>query len=175
VIKKFQDLVSENYNLLLMAKNIQQFSKYSPCELTHCFQRSCHYWKHFWKESFGMVFSVLVAFFLIASMSSNPFPFNTVFNWGNNQKSQEPCQGSTVVAERQECHDLPKIPGWNVLCVLVHCRDVTPRHPPPVSVASCEKQPVSDVSELVDKTVGLQFGLVERTHNEQYPPYQRKH
>jgi hypothetical protein len=65
-----------------------------------------------------------------------------------------------VVAERQECHDLPKIPGWNVLCVLVHCRDVAPRPPPPVSVASCEKQQVSDVSKLVDKTVGLQFGLV---------------
>jgi len=59
----------------------------------------------------------------------------------------------------------------NMLCVLVHCRDVGPRHPPPVSVASCEKQQVSDVSKLVDKTVGLQFGLVERTHNEQCPPY----
>ena len=34
-----------------------------------------------------MVFSVLVAFFLVASMSSNLFPFNTVFNWGNSQKS----------------------------------------------------------------------------------------
>ena len=64
-----------------------------------------------------------------------------------------------MVAERQECHDLPKIPGWNVLCVLVHCRDVAPRPPPPVSVASCEKQQVSDVSKLVDKTAGLQFGL----------------
>jgi hypothetical protein len=30
-------------------------------------------------------------------------------------------------------------------------------------VASCEKQKVSDVSKLVAKTVGLQFGLVERT------------
>jgi hypothetical protein len=50
--------------------------------------------------------------------------------------------------------------GWNVLCVLVHCRDVAPRPPPPVSVASCEKQQVSDVSKLVGKTVGLQFGLV---------------
>jgi hypothetical protein len=48
----------------------------------------------------------------------------------------------------------------NVLCVLVHCRDVAPRPPPPVYVASCEKQQVSDVSKLVDKTVGLQFGLV---------------
>jgi hypothetical protein len=46
--------------------------------------------------------------------------------------------------------------------------------PPPVSVASCEKQKVSDVSKLVGKTVGLQFGLVERTDNEQYPPYQRR-
>jgi len=69
--------------------------------------------------------------------------------------------------ERQKCHDLPKIPGWNVLCVLVHCSDVAPRPPPPVSVASCEKQQVSDTSILVDKTVGLQHGLVERTHNEQ--------
>jgi len=69
-----------------------------------------------------------------------------------------------VVAERQECHDLPKIPGWNVLCVLVHCCDVAPRPPPPVSVASCEKKQVSDVSKLVGKTVktvGLQSGLVE--------------
>jgi hypothetical protein len=49
--------------------------------------------------------------------------------------------------------------------VLVHCRDVAPRPPLSVCVASCEKQQVSDVSELVDKTVGLQFGLVERTHN----------
>ena len=56
----------------------------------------------------------------------------------------------------------------------VHCRDVAPRPPPPVSVTSYEKQQVSDVSKLVDKTVGLQFGLVERTHNEQWPPYQRK-
>ena len=68
---------------------------------------------------------------------------------------------------------MPKIPGWNVLCVLVHCRDVAPRSPLPVSVASCEKQQVSDDSKLVDKTVGLQFGLVDRT-NEQCPPYQRK-
>jgi len=60
-----------------------------------------------------------------------------------------------------------------VLCVLVHCRDVAPRPPLPVSLASCEKQQVSDVSKLVDKTVGLQFGLVESTHNEQCPPYQR--
>ena len=65
----------------------------------------------------------------------------------------EPCQGSRVVAERQEC------------------LDVAPRPLPPVSVASCETQQVSDVSKLVDKTVGLQFGLVERTHNEQCPPY----
>ena len=79
-----------------------------------------------------------------------------------------------MVAERQECHDLPKIPGWSVLFVLAHCRDVAPRPPPPVSVASCEKQQVSDVSKLVDKIVGLQFGLVERTHNEQCPPYQRE-
>jgi hypothetical protein len=50
--------------------------------------------------------------------------------------------------------------GWNVLCVLVHCRDVAPTPPPPISVASCEKQHFSDISELVDKTVGLQFGLV---------------
>jgi len=76
-----------------------------------------------------------------------------------------------VVAERQECRDLPKIPEWNVLCVLVRCHDVAPGPPPPVSVASCEKQQVSDVSKLVDKTVGLQFGFVERTHNEQCPPY----
>jgi len=61
-----------------------------------------------------------------------------------------------------------------VLCVLVHCRDVAPRPPPSVSVASCEKQQVSDVSKLVDKTVSLQFGLVEHTHNEQCPPYHRK-
>ena len=79
-----------------------------------------------------------------------------------------------MVAERQECHDLPKIPGLNVLCVLVHCCDVAPRPLPPVSVASCKKQQVSDVSKLVNKTVGLQFGLVECTHNEQCPPYQRK-
>ena len=78
-----------------------------------------------------------------------------------------------MVAERQECHDLPKIPEWNVLCVLVCCRDVAPRPPPPVSVASCEKQQVSDVSKFVGKTVGLQFSLVERTHNEQCTPYQR--
>ena len=45
---------------------------------------------------------------------------------------------------------------------------------PPVSVASCKKQQVSDISKLVDKTAGLQFGLVEHTHNEQCPPYQRK-
>ena len=32
--------------------------------------------------------------------------------------------------------------------------------PAPVSVASSEKQQVSDVSKLVDKTAGLQFGLV---------------
>jgi hypothetical protein len=50
--------------------------------------------------------------------------------------------------------------GWNVLCVLVHCRDVAPTPPPPVSLASCEKQQVSDVLKPVDKTVGLQFGLV---------------
>ena len=61
-----------------------------------------------------------------------------------------------------------------MLCVLVHCRDVEPRPPPPVSVASCEKQQVSDISKLADKTVGLQFGLVEHIHNEQCPPYQRK-
>jgi hypothetical protein len=48
----------------------------------------------------------------------------------------------------------------NVLCVLVHCRDVAPTPPPPVSLASCEKQQLSDVAKLVDKTVGLQFGLV---------------
>ena len=59
---------------------------------------------------------------------------------------------------------MPKIPGWDVPCVLVHCRDVAPRPPPPISVASCGKQQVSDVSKLVDKTVGLQFGLVEHTH-----------
>jgi hypothetical protein len=47
-----------------------------------------------------------------------------------------------------------------VLCVLVNCRDVGPRSPPPVSVASCEKQQVSEVSKLLDNTVGLQFGLV---------------
>jgi hypothetical protein len=47
-----------------------------------------------------------------------------------------------------------------VLCVLVHCRDVAPRPPPLVSVASCEKQQVSDVAKLLDKTVSLQFGLV---------------
>jgi hypothetical protein len=47
-----------------------------------------------------------------------------------------------------------------VLCVLVHCSDVASRPPPPVSVAYCEKQQVSDVSKLVDKTDGLQFGLV---------------
>jgi hypothetical protein len=41
-------------------------------------------------------------------------------------------------------------------------------------VASCEKQKASDVSKLVGKTVGLQFGHVERTHNEQCPPYQRR-
>ena len=76
-----------------------------------------------------------------------------------------------MVSERQECYDLPKIPGWNVV---VHSRDVAPRLPPPISVASCEKHKVSDVSKLVDKTVGLQFGFVERTHNKQCPPYQRK-
>jgi hypothetical protein len=37
-----------------------------------------------------------------------------------------------------------------------------------------EKQKVSDVSKLLGKTVGLQFGLVERTQNEQCPPYQRR-
>jgi len=79
-----------------------------------------------------------------------------------------------VVAEQQECYDVPKIPGWNVLWGLVHCCDVAPRPTPPVSVASCEKQQVSDVLKLVDKTVDLQFGLVERTYNEQCPPYQRK-
>jgi hypothetical protein len=79
-----------------------------------------------------------------------------------------------VVSERQECHNLPKIPGWNVLCVLVQFRDVALRAPPPVSVVSCEKQQVSDSSKLVDKTVRLQFGLDERTRNEQCPPYQRK-
>ena len=46
-----------------------------------------------------------------------------------------------------------------MLCVLVHC-DVAPRPPPPVSVVSYEKQQASDVSKLVDKTAGLQFGLV---------------
>jgi len=51
---------------------------------------------------------------------------------------------------------------------------VVPRPLPPVSVASCEKQQVSNVSELVDKTDGLQFGLVERAHIEQCPPCQRK-
>jgi hypothetical protein len=61
--------------------------------------------------------------------------------------------------------------GCNVLCVLVHCRDVAPRPPPPVSVASCEKQQVSDVSQLVDKTVGLQFGLVSP---EVYPQPSKK-
>ena len=121
-----------------------------------------------------MAFSVLVAFFLIASMSSNLFPFIAVFNWGTTKSHTKPCHGSRVVAERQECHDLPKMPGWNVLCVLVHCRDVAPRPPPPVSVASSEKQQVSDVSKLVDKTVGLQFDLVERTHNKQCPTHQRK-
>jgi hypothetical protein len=101
-------------------------------------------------------------------MSSNLFPFNTVFNWRNNQKLH-----AAMVAERQECHDLPKILGWNVLCVLVHCHDVAPRPPPPISVASCEKQQVSDVSKPVGKTAGLRFGLVERTHNEQCRPYQK--
>jgi hypothetical protein len=79
-----------------------------------------------------------------------------------------------VVTERQECHDLPKIPEWNVLCALVCCRDVAPRPLPPISVASCEKRKVTDVSKLVGKTVGLQFGLVERTYNEQCPPDQRR-
>jgi len=64
--------------------------------------------------------------------------------------------------------------GMCCVCVLVHCRDVAPRPPPPDSVASCEKQQVSDVSKLVERTVGLQSGLVERTHNEQCPTYQRK-
>jgi hypothetical protein len=50
--------------------------------------------------------------------------------------------------------------GWNVLRVLVRCRDVASRPPPPVFVSSCEKQQVSDVVKLVDKTVCLQFGLV---------------
>jgi hypothetical protein len=49
----------------------------------------------------------------------------------------------------------------------VRCRDAAPRPTPPISVTSCEKQKASDVSKLVGKTVGLQFGLVERTHNEQ--------
>jgi hypothetical protein len=53
----------------------------------------------------------------------------------------------------------------------VRCRNVASRPPPAVSVGSCEKQKVSDVSKLVGKIVGLQFGLVERTNNEQYPPY----
>ena len=52
-----------------------------------------------------------------------------------------------------------------MLCVLVHCRDVAPTSPPPVSVAYCEKQQVSDISKLLDKTVGLQFGLVEHIMN----------
>jgi len=40
----------------------------------------------FLKESFGMVFNVLVAFFLIASVSSNLFPFKTVFKRGEQPK-----------------------------------------------------------------------------------------
>ena len=64
-----------------------------------------------------------------------------------------------MVTERQECDDLPKIPGWNVLCVLVHCCDVAPRSPPPVSVASCEKQQVSDVLKLADKTLVYSLAL----------------
>jgi hypothetical protein len=66
---------------------------------------------------------------------------------------------------------LAKNTGWNVLCVLVHCRDVAPRPPPPVSVASCEKQQVSDVVKLVDKTVGLQFDLL---CHEVYPQPSKK-
>jgi len=100
--------------------------------------------------------------------------FIAVFNWGTTKSHTEPCQGSRVVAEREECHYLPKIPGWNVLFVLVHCCKVAPRPRPPISVDSCDKQQVSDVLKRVDKTVGLQFGLVESTHNEQCPPYQRK-
>jgi hypothetical protein len=94
-----------------------------------------------------MVFSVLVALFLISSI-------------GETTKSHtEPCQGSKVVAERHECHDLSKLPGWNVLCALVRCRDAAPRFPPLVSVASCEKQKVSDVSKLVVKLLVYSLAL----------------
>jgi hypothetical protein len=67
----------------------------------------------------------------------------------------------------QKCLDGMCCVRW---CVVVMQRPGT-RHP---FVASCEKQKVSDVSKLVGKTVGLQFGLVERTHNEQCHAYQRR-
>jgi hypothetical protein len=69
----------------------------------------------FLKEFFGMVFGLFVVSFLIASMLSNLFPFNTVLV-GEQPSHTELCQGCRVVAERQECHNLPKIPVWNVLC-----------------------------------------------------------
>ena len=52
----------------------------------------------------------------------------------------EQCQGSRVVCEPQECHDLPRKPQPSELCAQVHCCDAEPTSEIPISLASCNKQ-----------------------------------
>ena len=114
------------------------------------------FWKFLeWCAAYSSHYSELRQCLQISSIS-------TLFLIGGTTKSHtEPCQGSRVVAERQESHDLPKIPGWNVLCVPVHCRDVVPRPPPPVSVASCEKHKSQTFQNLYIKLLVYSLALCD--------------
>lgn len=68
-------------------KHLISFKVLSFCTYHLC-QWFCYCWKHFLYEFFGKFFRYSFIFAWIISMSSNVFPFSTIFNWEKNQKSQ---------------------------------------------------------------------------------------
>jgi hypothetical protein len=79
--------------------------------------------------------------------------------WESARSHTEPCQGSRVVAELQEWHDLLKKPEPSELCARVHCRDAEPTCKMPISLASCDKRQVSGAAELQHINVHSLFDL----------------
>jgi hypothetical protein len=61
---------------------------------THLLNKSCHFWKHRRKASFGIFYSSSVAFHLMSSMVAKSVLLRPVFRVGNSQKSLGARSGS---------------------------------------------------------------------------------
>jgi len=65
----------------------ESLPKYSPWAAMNLAKRCCHCWKYFWNSCCGIIFSAVVTFLCMSSVSWNLRPFKAYFIFGNNQKS----------------------------------------------------------------------------------------